>query len=79
MKNYDPDELKEIYANLSEVKRKTVMPVEISDAEYIRQWQSYKYEPKKISEDVPEHYTSKGERVRSKSEVMIADAWMYCI
>ena len=73
LKNYRPDELKEIYANLSEVKRKTVIPVEISDAEYIRQWQSYKYESKMISEDVPEHYTSLGERVRSKSEVMIAD------
>lgn len=74
LKNYDPDLLKDVYANLSEVKRKSIMPVEISDVEYIRRWQAFEYEPKEISEEVPEHYTSKGERVRSKSEVMIADA-----
>ena len=74
LKTYDPNCLKTIYKSLSDYRRKIILPAEISDEEYADLWQSEEFEPKPISKDVPEHFTNKGERVRSKSEVMIADA-----
>lgn len=74
MKNYDPDCLKKIYEAVSDVRKDMIVPAEIPDELYAQQWQNTPFQPKKIGEDVPEHYSNKGERVRSKSEVMIADA-----
>ena len=74
LQRYDPDILKKIYSSLSDVRKQYVVPVEITNQEYARRWTSIEYKPKSFTEDAPEHYTSCGERVRSKSEVMIADA-----
>ena len=74
LKNYDPDCLKKIYESSSDIRKQIIVPVELSDQAYAEQWQSMPYARKEIDMDVPEHYTDKGERVRSKSEVMIADA-----
>ena len=74
LQGYEPDALKSAYTILSKIRREKVSPVELSDEEYIKEWQSFEYTKKGFAEDIPEHYTSKGERVRSKSEVMIADA-----
>lgn len=54
-------------------KRSIITPYELSDEEYIRQWESVKYIGKGFDEGAPEIYTMKGERVRSKSEKIIAD------
>lgn len=74
LNGYDPEILKRIYASLSEPRQNCILPVEISDEEYIKKWSSEEYTPKIIADDIPEQYTDNGERVRSKSEVMIADA-----
>jgi len=74
IKKYDPDCLKRTYESLSDARKRIVMPVEVSDEEYAEAWQNYTFQHKEIGNDVPEHYSNKGERVRSKSEVMIADA-----
>ena len=71
---YNPNVLKEIYSSLSEPRKKYVHPVDISDEKYMQNWLQFEYSRKPFSEGTPEHYTSNGERVRSKSEVMIADA-----
>ena len=74
LKGYDPDQLKTLYAALSEVRRERIIPFDISDEEYCRIWQAFSYPAKQFAEGTPEQFTSKGECVRSKSEVMIADA-----
>ena len=74
MRNYDPDCLKKIYEASSDVRKDIIEPAELPDELYAEQWQNMPFQPKLIGEDVPEHFTNKGERVRSKSEVMIADA-----
>ena len=77
LKRYDPDILKKTFSSLHEVQKGCIETAEISDQEYVQRWIAHKYEPKPIGDDIPEHYTQKGERVRSKSEVMIADALAY--
>ena len=63
-----------IYNNLHEERQKLVTPLVLPDEEFIRRWESVEYTGKEFKEDSPEIYTLKGERVRSKSEMMIADA-----
>ena len=42
--------------------------------DYIRKWLAMPYQPKEFTEnDTTEYYTDKGERVRSKSEIIIAN------
>ena len=63
----------EIYTHLSPLRQQLVTPVYLPDDEYIQKWKSQKFTPKGFADNAPEHYTSRGERVRSKSEILIAD------
>ena len=63
----------DLYSLLHRQKQKLVSPIEIPDDAFIRQWQCQSYIPKPFEDSFPEHYTQKGERVRSKSEVLIAN------
>ena len=54
-------------------KRELVTPPFISDESYILNWKNQQYERLEFKEDFPEYYTRQGLRVRSKSEVIIAD------
>ena len=67
------DTLGRVYDELPEIRKSLVIPYFLSDQEYLKRWQNQEYEGKEIDEDVPEIYTEKGERVRSKSEKLIAD------
>ena len=67
----------EVYEAISEQRRTLVMPLRTPDAQFITDWIRLPYEKKPISEDTPEHYTNRGERVRSKSEVIIANTLYY--
>lgn len=62
-----------VYDELPEIRKSLVTPYFLSDQEYIKRWQNQEYEGKEIGDDVPVIYTEKGERVRSKSEKLIAD------
>lgn len=75
--------LKRLYDHVSKYKddkekmdskfRNLISPLYLEDMEYIEEWENVSYERKEIISD-SEFYTIKGERVRSKSEVLIADA-----
>lgn len=59
--------------NKSQGRKCLINPYEISDDEYAKQWETIQYEGKPFSLETPEIFTERGERVRSKSEKMIAD------
>ena len=46
----------------------------LTDEEFVAQWQAVPYQRLGFRKDDPEYYTQRGERVRSKSEILIADA-----
>ena len=56
------------------MRQSLIKPVEIPDLEYASRWQNIEYQGKPFGEDAPVHFTLKQERVRSKSEVLIANA-----
>ena len=51
-----------------------VTPVREPDEEFIALWRKHPYTGKPFEINAPEYYTASGVRVRSKSEVIIADA-----
>ncbi len=57
----------------NESRLSLVTPVALSDAEYSRQWQAATWKKKSFSQDAPVLLTNRGERVRSKSEKILAD------
>lgn len=70
---YKHNDLASIYSQLSDLRRKIVCPILPEDDDYIASWESVTYEKKGFHEDTPEYFTAKGEQVRSKSELIIAD------
>ena len=69
-----PDALaEEVFAQLSDARKKYATPINICDDAYAKKWMETPYRKKPFKKDAPEFYTLKGERVRSKSEVIIAD------
>ena len=53
--------------------RDLITTATLTDSQYAAAWLSQKYKGKPFQPDAPELYTARGERVRSKSEVIIAD------
>ncbi len=73
LSNASPDIFPEMYSLHHPGRQIMVTPLEISNTEYAAVWSAVKYEGKGFQEDFPEYYTLKSERVRSKSEIIIAD------
>ena len=61
------------YLTLSKHRQKLFTPIIPTDEQYVEQWLSEPYEKKGFSENDPEYYTNNEERVRSKSEIIIAN------
>ncbi len=62
------------YKKMSPERRKLITPLTFSDELYAETWQKTSWKGRQFSKDAPEFYTSRGERVRSKSELLIANA-----
>ena len=71
---YPDKSIEQIYDSLHPARKRLILPIKESDEEFIAHWESVEYKGKDFFYDTSEHYTAKGERVRSKSEVIIADA-----
>ena len=73
LKLSNEDALLKVYTEMSEGKRILVEPYVLPDDEYARRWQAKPYTGGVFGEDDPIYYTKRGDRVRSKSEQIIAD------
>ncbi|MBR6537384.1 MAG: hypothetical protein IKT67_09315 [Lachnospiraceae bacterium] len=70
---YDKTCLKNLYRETNSYRKELITPVVISDEEFVKQWQAVEYKGKTFEEDENIILTERGERVRSKSEKIIAD------
>lgn len=70
---YRRTSLDSIYEKLSRCRQEIIIAQQISDSAFVKQWLEVKYQGKIFDEETPEIITEKGERVRSKSEKIIAD------
>lgn len=71
--SYPKTNIEQVYERLHKKRQDLIIPIRETDEEFIRKWKAVEYEGKGFAEDAPQFYTSKGERVRSKSEWIIAE------
>ena len=72
---YSDSEFEEIYDKLHPIRKALSNPYEIPLQQRIEQWKAIPYKGKEFAEGMAEIYTKKGERVRSKSEKILADTF----
>ena len=63
-----------VYQKLASTRREVVTPLPLNNDAYTDTWLKVEYRHKKIPEDAPQLFTDNNEQVRSKSEVIIANA-----
>ena len=63
----------DVYKSLHVERQKLIHPLRETDEQFVRRWEEVSFLGKEIDESVPVLLTEKGERVRSKSEMIIAD------
>lgn len=63
-----------VYESLHTERQKLICPMCETEAQFVAQWESMEYSGKEFDAFAPKLYTARGERVRSKSEVIIADS-----
>ncbi|MBQ9589225.1 MAG: hypothetical protein IJR29_03460 [Butyrivibrio sp.] len=73
LKNYNDDELEQLFTSLHPERQKLITPVEPAFSQLQEQWYSESYVGKGFKEGIPVILTENGERVRSKSEKILAD------
>lgn len=73
IKVYEETVVEDVYEHMPTGKRFVTKPIELTDEEYIKMWNEQQYEKLAFREGAPEFFSSKGERMRSKSEVIIAN------
>lgn len=72
-KHFPAMTVEEVYQTLSPARQKLVTPIIPTDEEYRKQWEAVTYEPGWFKADAAVYITDRGERVRSKSEQLIAN------
>lgn len=73
LKDYEEYELDSLYDKLHPARKNIVIPVEKTIRQKYEEWLNEKYQGKEFYENIPLILTEKGERVRSKSEKIMAD------
>lgn len=73
LEKYDPRAIEKQYDSLSEGRKRLVKPWIEPEEMFVEKWLAKKYKGNDYWENTQEIYTQKGERVRSKSEKIIAD------
>lgn len=70
---YDKTDLSKIYQKSNSYRKELISEPILPDDEFVKRWQATQYTGKAFAENTPEIITERGERVRSKSEKIIAD------
>lgn len=66
--------LQSYYKTLCPARQKLITPLTLTDNQYTTQWKNITWQGLHFSPDAPVYTSTQGERVRSKSEVLIANA-----
>ena len=73
IRNYDDNDLEELFYKEHPAKREFIKPHEPTWEQLLQEWKSKPYIGKAFPEELPVILTERGERVRSKSEKIMAD------
>lgn len=73
LQNYSDDEIEQIYLSMHVERQALVQPVEPTFEQRVKLWFGQPYNGKEFQEGVPVILSERGDRVRSKSEKILAD------
>ena len=73
LKGYADDEIEKLFDSLHSKRRELITPVESTYRQLVEQWFNEPYKGKEFQEGTPVIISERGERVRSKSEKILAD------
>lgn len=73
VKEYEDNEFEKIFNNEHPERQKLIQPVEANWEQLLKEWKAEEYQGKEFQEGAPVILTEKGERVRSKTEKIMAD------
>ncbi|MDY5985807.1 MAG: hypothetical protein SPJ81_02435 [Lachnoclostridium sp.] len=73
MRDYSDDEIEELFTSMHADRQALITPVEPTWKQLVDEWNVEKYQGKEFQEGLPLILTERGERVRSKSEKIMAD------
>lgn len=71
--DYEDDEIAKVHLKEHVERQKFIKPVELTWEQRLKEWKDKEYKGKEFQEGVPVILTERGERVRSKSEKIMAD------
>lgn len=72
-KDYEDDEIEQIFLNEHKERQRIIQPVEPTWKNRLNEWKTKEYQGKGFGDEMPMIVTERGERVRSKSEKIMAD------
>ena len=67
------NDIQRVYSDSCDELKELILPIDMSDEDIVSKWVNKKYQGKELSENVPFYETDNKERVRSKSELNIAN------
>ncbi len=70
---YSDDEIEKVYKSMHQARKALVTPVELTAEQMEEKWFAEEYKGKEFQEGTPVILSERGERVRSKSEKILAD------
>ena len=73
---YDESALENVYARMHPCRKELIKPLVPDSDTFVKEWMETSFIKKQISDFEMEIYTENGERVRSKSEKIIADKYL---
>lgn len=65
--------VEDLFVGCKESRQALITPITLTDEQYVKKWMDVQYEPRGFKPDDPEYRTNRGERVRSRMEVIIAN------
>lgn len=77
LSGYPETFMENVYSGLSDDRKRLASPVALADQEYMQKWLEEPFVPKGFEDGDPVFVTLNDERVRSKSEQIIADRLKY--
>ncbi len=77
MDQFPAEGLEHVYTDLHPCRKDLVSPLVPDGERFLREWQEACWPLKGFDRNAPEIYSNRGERVRSKSEKIIADYYLY--
>ncbi|MGN0377983.1 MAG: hypothetical protein ACI4EU_00185 [Butyrivibrio sp.] len=76
IRDFGEEHLEQVFSGMNDYRKEIITPLAVPDKMFVSQWENEQYETNPFMPEEKVYLTKRDEKVRSKSELMLAD--MYC-